>query len=61
MSILKNSPFNLDWGAKVFAKIMATNIKGNSLVSDPGTGATIISNPDAPVDLTEIYSLRTAT
>jgi len=29
--------------------------------SDPGNGAVIITNPDAPILLAENYSLRTAT
>jgi hypothetical protein len=60
VSVFKADPFNLDWGRRVWAKIVATNVKGDSEESDPGTGAVIISNPDPPVNLIENYSQRTA-
>ena len=60
VSVFKADPFNLDWGRRVWAKFIATNVKGDSEESDPGTGAVIISNPDPPVNLVENYSQRTA-
>jgi hypothetical protein len=60
VSVFKADPFNLDWGRRVWAKVVATNVKGDSLESEPGTGAVIISNPDPPVNLVENYSQRTA-
>lgn len=57
---MKDPPFNLPWGASVWAKVVAINIKGSS-ESTKGNGAVIVTKPDAPVDLTEETSLRTAT
>jgi len=54
--VLRSAPFNLPWGAKVYAIVVASNIQGISIPSQPGTGATIISNPDPPVNINENYS-----
>jgi len=40
---------------------MATNSYGDSNVSQKGNGAKILTNPDAPVFLSENYQGRTAT
>lgn len=45
------APFSLSWGDDVYAKIVATNIKGNSAVSDSATGSRILKVPDAPINL----------
>ena len=45
------APFSLNWGSSVFATIQTINIVGNSDVSEPGNGAILITNPDAPVNL----------
>jgi hypothetical protein len=34
---------------------------GDSLISDEGNGAIILTYPDAPINLAEVYSERTAT
>jgi hypothetical protein len=52
------APFSLDWGASVYAKVIATNIKGDSLESDAGNGAIIITSPDSPANLAEDSSIR---
>lgn len=44
-------PYSLDWGDSIWAKIVATNLVGNSEESDEGNGAVILTNPDAPVSL----------
>jgi hypothetical protein len=54
-------PFNLPWGAQIYAKIIAINVYGVSQASPIGDGATIITYPDAPLTFVEDYSLRTAT
>ena len=52
-SVLLAAPFSLPWGSSVYAKIISTNIYGDSvLYSDPGNGALIQLVPDAPVALT---------
>jgi hypothetical protein len=53
LSTLKSSPYSLVKGESVYAKIISTNIYGDSvLYSDPGNGALIQLVPDAPVALT---------
>jgi hypothetical protein len=44
-------PYNLPWGASVYARIEATNVKGTSVVSLTGNGGVIMREPDAPLDL----------
>jgi len=41
----------LQWGDSVYAKIYATNIKGNSESSLAGNGGIILRVPDAPINL----------
>lgn len=48
------APYHLSWGSSVFAKVIAINIKGNSLISDEGNGAVILTLPDAPTDLENV-------
>lgn len=48
---LKAEPYLLAWGSSVYARVLATNNLGDSLVSDAGNGAIILTYPDAPVDL----------
>ncbi len=59
MTVLRASPFNLDWGTSVFAKVIATNAYGSSVESSAGNGAVITTTPDAPISLAENTSLRT--
>lgn len=56
---MRAQPFNLEWGASIYAKIIAINAYGYSLASDEGNGAYITTTPDAPTDLRENYELRT--
>ena len=58
---LKASPYSIAWGASVYAKVIAINIFGESFESAEGNGAVIITYPDAPIELQENYSQRTAT
>lgn len=59
MTVLRVSPFSLAWGTSVYAKVIATNIYGNSVQSSAGNGAVITTTPDAPINLAENTSLRT--
>ena len=43
IATLKAIPFNLPWGASVFAKVSAVNIVGASLSSAAGNGAIILT------------------
>ena len=59
VTALRSSPYNLQWGASVFAKVFATNIYGDSLISDEGNGAIITTTPDPPLNLKEDTTQRT--
>ena len=59
VSILISSPFNLAWGTQVYAKVIATNIYGDSDTSPVGAGANLVTNPDPPVNLQEYLPDRT--
>jgi hypothetical protein len=61
IAILRSSPFNHKWGASIFAKVMAQNAYGNSVLSLAGNGAQILTSPDVPLNLQEITELKTAT
>jgi hypothetical protein len=56
-----SAPFSLNWGAGVYAKIVATNIYGSSTESAVGNGAVLITYPDAPINFGEVVSMRTST
>jgi hypothetical protein len=58
---LTSSPYSLTTGDQVIVKVIATNVKGDSVISDSGTGATVITKPDAPINLSETLSERTVT
>ena len=59
VTTLKAAPFSLPWGASVYAKVIATNVYGNSIESDAGNGAVITTTPDAPINLAEVVAQRT--
>jgi hypothetical protein len=58
---LRSEPFNLPWGSDIYVKLIAYNIYGDSDISDPANGAVILTYPDAPINVLEVYSERTAT
>jgi hypothetical protein len=51
---LRNSPYSLPWLSSVSAVVVATNKYGNSSVSAVGNGATIVTVPDAPVNVATV-------
>jgi hypothetical protein len=53
--------YNLPWGSSVWAKVVAYNLYGNSVVSPAGNGAVILTLPDAPTTLAETVSQRSST
>lgn len=59
VAVFKTAPFDLPWGSSVFAKVEASNSQGTSVESNPGNGASIITTPDAPVNLVEQTEYRT--
>ena len=57
---LRAAPFNLPWGSSIYAKVYATNLYGNSLVSNVGNGAIILTKPDAPNTLANVPAKTSA-
>jgi hypothetical protein len=52
LSTLKSAPYSLTKGDSIYAKIISTNIYGDSVVySEAGNGAVIQLVPDAPISL----------
>ena len=60
IATLITNPFSLPWGSSIFAKIIATNSYGDSEASDPGNGAIILTNPDAPINLQDVPGITNA-
>jgi hypothetical protein len=56
---LRASPYSLEWGTNVHAKVIAINAYGNSLESAEGNGAVITTTPDAPTSVAEVTAERT--
>jgi hypothetical protein len=61
ISDLIKFPYHHAWGASIYARVIATNIVGNSLVSAEGNGAIILTKPDAPTDFVNVPSVTHAT
>jgi len=59
VTVFKAAPYSLDWGVGVYAKVIATNLYGDSVESLEGNGAIITTTPDKPINLAENYSQRT--
>jgi hypothetical protein len=57
--VLTVTPYSLPWGSHVYAKIIAYNIYGDSMTSEPGFEAIILTVPNAPRYLGETVSART--
>ena len=48
VATLRASPYNLEWGEAVYARVAAINAYGSSELSSEGNGAKIITEPSAP-------------
>jgi hypothetical protein len=59
VTVFRTAPFSFDWGSSIFAKVIATNIYGDSIESEEGNGAVITTTPNAPINLVEVYAQRT--
>jgi len=57
---LTSSPYSLTFGASIDAKIIASNVYGDSALSLSGNGATIVLVPDAPINLANNPSITSA-
>jgi hypothetical protein len=51
ISVLQAAPYNLNWGANIYVKVVAKDDTNNSIESNWGGGAKIITYPDAPTEL----------
>jgi len=58
---LRSAPFYLTWGSTVIVRITASNINGNSVVTTSGSGAVILTYPDAPVNLQTLIQYTSGT
>ncbi len=61
ISTLTSSAFSLAWGEPVYAKVLATNIKGPSPYSPAGNGDLVSISPDVPTGLNNVPGITTAT
>lgn len=50
-SLLRLTPFNLAYGSEIIAKVIATNIVGDSEASDVATGTLLVKQPSPPLNL----------
>lgn len=57
ISVLRASPFFLNWGQSVYAKVIAGNIVGDSDYSAVGNGAVILTVPDKPINLANVAAV----
>lgn len=51
------APYSWPWGSSINAKIIASNVYGNSLPSPSGNGGVIVTNPDLPINLADAPSI----
>lgn len=54
-------PYYIEWGSLIYAKVQAINVKGSSPWSSIGTGAKILTKPDAPLNLMNVKEITLAT
>lgn len=50
MSVLRDEPYYLDWGAEIWIKVSATNMIGMGPYSEPGNGAVMLTTPEPPLN-----------
>lgn len=53
VSTLLASPYNVDGGDYIWAKVMAANVYGETAISTEGNGAYYTRVPDIPINLAE--------
>lgn len=58
---LRAEPFNLEWGASIYARVTAINVYGLSEVSEVGNNAQIVTYPDPPINLVEDWAPKAQT
>ena len=60
ISDLIKAPYHHPWGSHIYARVIATNIKGNSIISPKGNDGIILTLPDAPTDLANVPEVTTS-
>jgi len=60
ISDLIKAPYHHPWGASIYARVIATNIKGNSLISPKGNDAVILTVPDSPINLANVPAITSS-
>ena len=59
ISVLMSTPFNLQYGSNIHAKVLGYNQYGDSAMSQVGSQAVILTQPDAPINVIEVTAART--
>jgi hypothetical protein len=59
VTVLRVTPYSLEWGSSIYATVVASNIYGDSDTSVEGNGAMITTSPDAPTNFAEVFAQRT--
>jgi hypothetical protein len=57
LATLLASPYNLVYNDSIYAQLLASNLFGDSTVSNSGNGALVVVVPDAPITLTKNTAL----
>lgn len=60
ISDLLANPFNLGWGSSVVAIVSAQNSIGSSVFSTQGSGAVILTIPNAPINVQNVANITNA-
>jgi hypothetical protein len=60
LTSFRQDPFNLAIGDHIYVKVIAVNAFGESINSNVGDGAEVLSVPDAPVNLINIVEVTNA-
>lgn len=60
LATLTTGPYSLNVGDQIYIKVVATNVKGDSVASIEGSDSLVITSPDAPLNLVEDTSQRTS-
>jgi hypothetical protein len=61
ISTLRSEPFLLPWGSSIYARIIARNDIGDSIPSEIGNNAIILTVPGAPINLQTIQAQTSGT
>jgi len=60
LACFRQDPFNLVIGDHIYVKVIAVNAFGESINSNVGDGAEVLSVPDAPVNVINVIEVTNA-